>query len=252
MFPFKTILHPTDFSANAEPAFLTACSLAEMHDALLILLHVVPPSYLPLSADTNKPGDSSENYPWPLPPNPGVRVEHRLAEGESAPEILALALSGSCDVIVMGTQGRTGLSRLLVGSVAEEVLRNAKCPVLTVKCAPDYKPTVKYSSTTRTCEVVNARPLGQVVINSSETRPRIPLFKTMNVEIGRLVLPERSELADRTKGETIFQCLEGKVDLTAFASQHILTMGQLLVVPGGEDYRIKGLEDASLLQFTFV
>jgi nucleotide-binding universal stress UspA family protein/quercetin dioxygenase-like cupin family protein len=250
MYPLKTILHPTDFSPNAEPAFLMACSLAETNDALLVLLHVVPPSYMPLSKTGEPEEHLQRRFPWPLPANPKIRVEHRLAEGEYAAEILAQC--GTCDMVVMGTQGRTGLNRLLVGSVAEEVLRNAPCPVLTVRMPAGFTSTVQYFSAARLCEIVDARPLGPVVINSTKTRTRIPLFKTDDIEIGRFVLPERVELAEKTSGTTVFQCLEGKVDVTVFAASHVLAAGQLLVVPGGEDYQVKGLEDSSLLLFTFI
>jgi nucleotide-binding universal stress UspA family protein len=72
-------------------------------------------------------------------PDPAVPVEHRLAEGDSAEEILRLAQESGCDLIVLGTHGRTGLPRLLMGSVAEQVVRKAPCPVLTVK-APHVSP----------------------------------------------------------------------------------------------------------------
>jgi nucleotide-binding universal stress UspA family protein len=60
-------------------------------------------------------------------------VEHHLKEGDPAAEILRLAQEARVDLIVMGMHGRTGLGRLLMGSVAERVVRQAPCPVLTVK-----------------------------------------------------------------------------------------------------------------------
>jgi nucleotide-binding universal stress UspA family protein len=63
----------------------------------------------------------------------GVDIEHRLVSGEPAKEILRLARDEDVELIVMGTHGRTGVMRALLGSVAEEVLRHATCPVLTVK-----------------------------------------------------------------------------------------------------------------------
>jgi nucleotide-binding universal stress UspA family protein len=65
--------------------------------------------------------------------DPDVRIEGRFAEGQVARAILDVAKESACDVIVMGTHGRTGLGRLLMGSVAEQVVRHAACPVLTVK-----------------------------------------------------------------------------------------------------------------------
>ena len=67
------------------------------------------------------------------PEDPRVEVEHHVIEGEPAVEILKMASSKSADIIVMGTHGHTGLTRLLVGSVAEDVMRKAPCPVLTIR-----------------------------------------------------------------------------------------------------------------------
>lgn len=64
---------------------------------------------------------------------PEVLVEHRLREGDAAAEILQVADEVGADLIVLGTHGRTGLGRVLMGSVAEAVLRRARCPVLTLK-----------------------------------------------------------------------------------------------------------------------
>jgi len=66
-------------------------------------------------------------------PHANVRMERRLEQGDATTEILRVAREESADLIVMGTHGRTGLGRLLMGSVAEQVMRRAPCPVLTVK-----------------------------------------------------------------------------------------------------------------------
>ena len=139
MLSIHTILHPTDFSPNAEYALRLACSLAQDYDARLILLHASMPPPGPIDALPPNPNVSAESQetllgklPWPETPETGVRVEHRVAEGQPADEIVRLARKVSCDLIVMGTHGRTGLARLLHGSVAEEVLRTAPCPVLSV------------------------------------------------------------------------------------------------------------------------
>jgi universal stress protein A len=68
-----------------------------------------------------------------LPSDPVVQVEHRFEEGDPVAGILDVAGELSCELIVMGTHGRTGLGRVLMGSVAEQVMRKAPCPVLTVR-----------------------------------------------------------------------------------------------------------------------
>jgi nucleotide-binding universal stress UspA family protein len=65
-----------------------------------------------------------------------VNVHTEMVTGDPVTEILQAAREHGCDLIVMSTHGRTGLARLLMGSVAEQVLRRAPCPVLTVKGAP--------------------------------------------------------------------------------------------------------------------
>jgi nucleotide-binding universal stress UspA family protein len=139
MLALKTILHQTDYSERSESAFQLACSLARDHGARIVLLHVVelptavygaaggPTTVLQVSMDEEKEGLNRIKVPK------DVTVERRLVEGEAAHEILRTAEEVSADLIVLGTHGRTGMSRLLFGSVAEQVLRRAQCPVLTIK-----------------------------------------------------------------------------------------------------------------------
>ena len=67
-----------------------------------------------------------------LPPDKSVRYEHRLVMGTAAEDIVKTADEEGVDMIVMGTHGRTGLMGVLMGSVAEAVMRHANCPVLTL------------------------------------------------------------------------------------------------------------------------
>jgi nucleotide-binding universal stress UspA family protein len=141
MLPISTIIHPTDFSDRSEYAFRLACSLARDHGARLIVLHVVPtpqgvgynelPIVPPLSPDYRQ--ELEEKLHKFKTVDPKLRVECRLEEGFAADEILRIARDTKADLIVMGTHGRTGLARLLMGSVAEQVARKAACPVLTAK-----------------------------------------------------------------------------------------------------------------------
>jgi nucleotide-binding universal stress UspA family protein len=140
MFPMATILHPTDFSERSGHAFRLACSLARDHGSRLVVLHIG--QLLPIS-----PGEGVfPPLPWARQEEllgklqqlraqpPQVRMEtHLVFAGDPAAEILRFAQDIACDLIVMGTHGRTGLGRLLMGSVAEQVVRCASCPVLTVR-----------------------------------------------------------------------------------------------------------------------
>src|SRR5262249_27158268 len=85
-----------------------------------------------------------------------VKVEHRLVEGFAAEGILNAAKEAKADIIVMGTHGRTGFNRLLMGSVAEEVLRKATCPVLTVKPPSHAADEKDAEDAAESCAVANA------------------------------------------------------------------------------------------------
>jgi nucleotide-binding universal stress UspA family protein len=136
MISVKKILYPTDFSTYSTQAYFHAVALAEHHKASLTITYV----YTPEQGATAKSGDgaSDRNY-WRnqleqiRPVNPGIPVNHVFFEGDPATEIARYARDAGMDLIVMGTHGRTGLERLLMGSVAEKVMREAPCSVLVVK-----------------------------------------------------------------------------------------------------------------------
>lgn len=139
MLPIRTILYPTDFSARSEQAFSLACALARDYEARIILVHVKPRpiamgefGLLEPEAGISK-GHLMEWSSQYRPADPNIVVEQILVEGDPAAEIVRLAKEKAADIIVMGTHGRNGLGRLLLGSVAEAVLRMAPCPVLTLK-----------------------------------------------------------------------------------------------------------------------
>jgi nucleotide-binding universal stress UspA family protein len=139
MLRIATILHPTDLSPRSEPAFLLACSLARDHGGRVIVLHVAErPLVAPGGAMIHPPPGGAfeaieEQVRAVKPPDAAVPVEHLLEEGDPVEEILRVARECRVDLIVMGTHGRTGLTHLLLGSVAEQVVRRATCPVLVVK-----------------------------------------------------------------------------------------------------------------------
>jgi nucleotide-binding universal stress UspA family protein len=138
---YKKILFATDFSPASEAALKYATSLARDSGATLLIAHV---EELPLPYAGGEMYFAQPEYPNPeirrmleaiVPPDKSVRYEHRLTQGTAAEEIVRLADENGAELIVMGTHGRTGLSRVLMGSVAELVMRHANCPVLTLKQA---------------------------------------------------------------------------------------------------------------------
>ena len=141
---FRRILCPVDFSATSAGALRAAAALARRFDAALTLLHVdavpgsaIPEALLPtppaLGADLTAPADRPLLEWKALAERLGApRVAVTRSVGTPAQEILALARREGCDLVVMGTNGRTGLGHLVLGSVAEVVVRHAACPVLTL------------------------------------------------------------------------------------------------------------------------
>ena len=134
------ILFPTDFSPASEDALRWATALARDSGATLSIVHVEEPPmaygggemYIALDDEETK-GQLRRMLGNVVPLDHNVRFEHKLLVGDPATAIVDAAAQENADLIVMGTHGRTGLSRLLMGSVAEAVVRRAKCPVLTVK-----------------------------------------------------------------------------------------------------------------------
>ena len=139
MLPIRTVLHPTDFSDAARPAFELASALARDYRAMLVVVHVVPathafaPDGIAVPFPVEEPYEVHARLARLHPADPGVHTEHRVLEGDAAEQILRAARDAAADVIVLGTHGTSGLARLLVGSVAESVMRKAPCPVLTVR-----------------------------------------------------------------------------------------------------------------------
>jgi nucleotide-binding universal stress UspA family protein len=139
MLNLKTILHPTNFSDRSQHALRLACELAEDYDAHLIVLHVanVPTAGFVEGVVIADPEEwnriGREQLDRLELPHMSAPVDRWLEQGEPVAVILDVAQEAEADLIVMGTHGRTGVGRLLIGSVAEQVLRKAACPVLTVK-----------------------------------------------------------------------------------------------------------------------
>jgi len=141
----KTILYPTDFSAENERALHLATVLARDENARLLIVHVSELEQYPVGEPCPEEPELDqkelEKLKSIVPPDPAVSYEHRLIYGEPgsveianpADEIVKLVNQEHVDMIVMGTHGRTGFKHLLMGSVAEAVVRHAPCAVVTIK-----------------------------------------------------------------------------------------------------------------------
>lgn len=145
MLKIKKILVPTDFSEFGEQALLYGCELAKKFEAELHLLNVVQDA-VAMFPEPNMMGTSMndlvadmqslahkqlEEMPN-LPGTEDLKVIREVRVGPAFLEILRYAKKSDIDLIVIGTHGRTGIKHMLLGSVAEKVVRKAPCPVLTV------------------------------------------------------------------------------------------------------------------------
>jgi len=155
----RRVLCPSDLSDSSRQALAQAAELARWWTATLDVLHVVAPQALAVPTTPMAPvpglGPASAASPIPAPgpssadlvrsagedlrhfvapaEKTGVRLVTTIREGEAVEVILEHAERVEADVIVMGTRGRSGLERLVLGSAAENVLSRARCPVLTIR-----------------------------------------------------------------------------------------------------------------------
>lgn len=139
MYRIQTILFPTDFTERSREAFAVARSMARTHGARLVAVHVIEP-HMPigeLGFGLPVTGMFRDEVRGELeafcPGEPGLTVETVLTEGLIDEEVLRLAEQIHAELIVMATHGRTAIGRLFLGSVAEQVLHKARCPVLMVR-----------------------------------------------------------------------------------------------------------------------
>ena len=145
MLDIRTILAPTDFSHHSERSVKYACALAERLGASLHLLHVLaeimpvgpdpmltpvlPPNfYAEMEATANQSMEGLLKPEWGKP----TSVTHSVAWGDAVSQIVEYATTHEADLLVIATHGRTGLSHVLLGSVAEHIVRHSTVPVLTI------------------------------------------------------------------------------------------------------------------------
>lgn len=153
------MLAPVDFSSPSLAALEYAIQFASRSGARLTLLHVLEPVYHDLELGLGQiEQEPAKRAHWEahlaelatLVRSFGLPAESVVCGGIPSDSILACALQRQCDLIVMGTHGRRGLSRMRFGSVAEAVLRQATCPVLTVrnpKFSPGHRRVISETAT---------------------------------------------------------------------------------------------------------
>jgi len=146
----RKILCPVDFSDFSESVLAYAAAFAKLFGSEVTVLHVfataVPPAgsatypawLLQVPEARKSIADELNRLLAPLS-STGVALRTRIAEGNTATEIVRHAAEHDVDLVVMGTHGRSGFDRLTLGSVAEKVLRKAPCPVLTILRQPMYR-----------------------------------------------------------------------------------------------------------------
>jgi nucleotide-binding universal stress UspA family protein len=130
MIQVRKILYPTDFSSYSNQAYFHAVAQAEVHGASLTIVYVYNPAVEVAEEDRSYWRMQLESI---HPSNLNIPIDHVMLEGDPAAEIVRYARESGIDQIVLGTHGRTGVERLLMGSVAERVMREAPCSVLVVK-----------------------------------------------------------------------------------------------------------------------
>ena len=142
---YHRILWPTDFSRLANVALPHAVGLAAQAEAELVLLHVLPPPavyavpevsgalWIPLQRKTRAAAQTQLRRLEERVKQSKIRTQAAVIEGVPFLQILRTAKRLRCDLIVLATHGRTGIVHAIMGSVAENVIRRAPCPVLTVR-----------------------------------------------------------------------------------------------------------------------
>jgi len=147
MIEFKKILCAVDFSDHSPKVADYAMALAKSTGAKLVCVYVapslsqyvgfqVPPSSIESFVGEIVTGADSSMKAYLAQYFQGIDASGKVLVGYPAEEIINLAEDEKADLIIMGTHGRKGIDRILFGSVAEKIVKNARCPVLTVRPDP--------------------------------------------------------------------------------------------------------------------
>jgi nucleotide-binding universal stress UspA family protein len=199
MIEIRGILCPTDFSEFSRHALDHALAVAHLYHSTVTLLHVCPftpgaiyapgigvaPTSLLTLEDRDAALAAMRRFAE-TEAGPDTSIGFAVAEGNPADEILERARSKASDLVVMGTHGRSGFERLLLGSVTEKVLRKAPCPVLTVpRRAGDVVPTRAAGLTNIVCPVdfsdSSARALKYAMSLTNESGGRLTVVHVIEM-----------------------------------------------------------------------
>lgn len=199
----KTIAVATDFSDNAEVATTWATEIARRHAAKLVLLHAILPETPPVPEFVVLP----PTYYEAIRESVQQRLDERVAElrksglvadaevvfGPAASALLAAAKQCGADLLVAGTRGRTGWKRVLLGSTAAHLVRDAHCPVLTIHPtdAGPPRPVRKVLVATDFSEAARRAALAAIALASPEVPLALRVFHVYRLPNEALHLPAR-------------------------------------------------------------
>ena len=251
MIEIQSILCPIDFSDYSRRALDHAVALARRYESTITVMHVfstVPveayapgmPGFEPIvltRADRDQLLVEMKRF-IDTESAPGVPMDATIREGDTASEILSQAIDMKADLLVMGTHGRSGFERLLLGSVTEKVLRKASCPVLTVpRRHPDAVPATPELFKQILCPVdfsdCSMQALNTAMSLAQEADAHLTVLHVMAYELevtpdayGAIITNDRESLADfrRRREDDARQRLKEAVPETVAAYCRVETM----------------------------
>jgi len=273
MVEIRSILCPVDFSEYSRRALDHAIAIARRYESTITALHVFPtglaavyapgaPGFEPMTltrADRDQLLAEMKRF-VESESAPGIPVHATIREGDVAKEILALATDMKSDLLIMGTHGRSGFERLLLGSVTEKVLRKTGCPVLTVpRRHPDAVPASPVLFRRILCPVdfsdCSMQALNYAMSLAQEADAQLTVLHVAADELettpdmyGAIILNDRESLADvrRRRHDEARQRLKEAIPQAVEAYCRVETMvshGK----PSREIVRIAGEQEAELI-----
>jgi nucleotide-binding universal stress UspA family protein len=243
---FKNILFATDFSSTAELTLPYAVEIARRSGATIHAVHVVQPDIYPLVPPSEWPKIAQEEAEFRKEMRnqlekelQGLPHEFLNPEGDVWQNLANIIEDKNIDLLILGTHGRTGIEKVLVGSVAEKVFRQATCPVLTVGPAISSKPN--HAATTELNCIVYATDF------SPESLAAAPYAVYLAKEYrAELILTHSIQDAEPGQEESAYHTLRDvvptSVDL-AFKPRCVVERG----APGDTILRVAARNDADMI-----